>query len=83
MRILGFVSKMEDAKVQTIHEIREPVGMWCAVKLSDIHDIILVLQNCSFVVVDVQVIRSRENSHNSRKLRRSSLTIHAITSCQR
>jgi len=76
------ISKMRNGKVQTIHEIGKPVGMWRAVKLSDIHDIILVLQNCGFVVVDVQIIRSRENSHDGRKLGSSSLTVHAITTCQ-
>ena len=35
--------------------------MWTAVELSDIHDVILVFEHGSLVVVHVQIIGSRED----------------------
>jgi hypothetical protein len=57
--------------------------MWGAVELSDIHDIVLILQYRGFVVVDVQIVGGREDGHNGRKLCCSSLAVHAISRYKR
>ena len=49
-----------------------------AVELSNIHDVILVFQNGGFVVVDIQVVRGRENGHHTREPRRPGLSVHAV-----
>src|SRR4051794_18335597 len=51
-----------------------------AVKLSDIHDIVLVLQDRGLVVVDVEVVRCGEDSHHTGKSRSPSLSVHSISS---
>lgn len=53
--------------------------MRCAVELSDIHHVVLVFQNCSLVVVDIEVVRRAENRHYAREASRPSLSIHAIS----
>jgi len=52
--------------------------MWGAIELSDVHNVILILQHRGFVVIDVQIIWSREDGHDGRKLCCSSLAVHAI-----
>ena len=78
----GICKSINEAKVQTIHEVRKPVGVRRAVKLSDIHDIVLIFQNGCFVVVHVQIVWRRENCHDCRELGSSSLTVHAISGCK-
>lgn len=52
--------------------------MWRAVELPDVHHIALVLQDGCLVVVDVQIVRSTEDSHNRWKAGRLCLPIHPI-----
>ena len=54
-----------------------------AVELSDVHDVVLVLQDRSFVVVDVEVIRRREDGHDTRETCCPSLAIHSVSSILR
>lgn len=51
-----------------------------AIELTDIHNIVLVLQNGGFVVVDIEVVRGTENCHNTRKTSCSGFAIHSISS---
>ena len=52
--------------------------MRCAIELSNVHDVILILQNRRFVVVNVEVIRSTEYGHDTGESCRPGLPIHAI-----
>jgi hypothetical protein len=52
--------------------------MRSTIELSDIHDIVLVLEDCSLVVVYIQVIRSTKDGNNGRKASRSGLSVHSI-----
>ena len=63
----------------TIHEIGKPIRVRSAIELSNVHDVIFVLQNRCFIVVHVEIIWRREDGHDSRKLSSSSFTIHAVT----
>ena len=54
--------------------------MRCAIELSDIHHVILVLEHCGFVVVDIEVVRCAEDGHNTRESCCSCLPIHTISS---
>ena len=54
--------------------------MWCAVKLSDVHHVVLVLQNRGFVVVYVEVIGCAEDGHDTGEACRPGLSVHPIAS---
>ncbi len=53
--------------------------MWRAVELPDVHHIALILQYCRLVVVDVQIVRGTEDSHNRWEAGRLRLPIHPIS----
>lgn len=53
--------------------------MGSAVELTDVHDVTFVLEHRSFVVVNVEVIRSREDGHHRRESCRLRFTVHPIT----
>jgi len=52
--------------------------MWRAVELPDVHYIALILQHGRLVVVDVQIVRSTEDSHDGWETGRLRLPIHPI-----
>lgn len=52
--------------------------MRSAVELSDVHNVILVLQHSCLVVVYIQVIRSTEDGHDTGEASGASLAVHAI-----
>lgn len=54
--------------------------MRSAVELSDVHDIVLVLEHGGFVVVDIEIIGCREDGHDTGETRCPSLSIHSVTS---
>ena len=54
--------------------------MWCAIELSDVHHIVLVLQDRGFVVVYVEVIRGAEDGHDTWEACRPSLSVHPVAS---
>jgi hypothetical protein len=53
--------------------------MWRAVELPDIHDVTFVFEHRRFVVVNIEVIWSREDSHDGREACRFGFAIHAIS----
>ena len=53
------------------------------VKLTNVHDIVLIFQDCSLIVVDIEVVGRTEDRHDTRETSRSSLTIHSIASVLR
>lgn len=53
--------------------------MWGAVKLPDVHDIALVLENGGLVVVHIKIIWSREDSHNGRESSGLGFAVHAVS----
>lgn len=52
--------------------------MWCAVELSDVHHVVLVLQYRRFIVVHIEIIRRTEYRHDAREARRPRLSVHAV-----
>ena len=54
-----------------------------AVELSNVHNIVLVLQHSRFVVVDIEVVGSAEDCHHTRESSRPRLPVHAISSILR
>ena len=56
------------------------VGGGQLTELSDVHYIILVLQNGRFVIVNIQVIRRTEDCHDTGKTSCSCLAIHSVPS---
>ena len=54
--------------------------MWCAVELSDVHHVVLVLQNRGFVVVYVEIVGCAKDGHDTWEACRPSLSVHPIAS---
>lgn len=50
-----------------------------AVELPDIHDVAFVLEDGSFVVVDIKIVGGGEDGHNGWKPSCFRLSIHAIS----
>lgn len=53
--------------------------MWRAVKLSDIHDVVLILEDCGLVVIDVEVVWSGEDSHDGWESGSAGFSVHAVS----
>lgn len=49
-----------------------------AIELSDIHDVAFVLEHRGFVVVNVEVIRRREDGHHRWEPCRLCFTVHPV-----
>ena len=54
--------------------------MRSAVELADVHDIVLILENGGFIVVDVEVVGSAEDSHNGGEASGTRLAVHSVAS---
>ena len=52
-------------------------------ELSDVHNVVLVLEYCCFVVVDIKVVWRAEYRHDTWETSRPRLSIHAVTSILR
>ena len=63
---------------ENVHEIRKPVWVRCTVELPDVHDIIFVLEDCSLVVIHVEIVWCGENRHDRREACCSCLLVHSI-----
>ena len=48
-------------------------------KLTNVHDVVLVFQNGSLVVVDIQVVWSTEDCHDTREAGGPGLAVHAVS----
>lgn len=53
--------------------------MRCAVELPDIHHVVLILEDCSFIVVDVKVVGCAEDGHDTWEACRPRLSVHPVT----
>ena len=53
--------------------------MWRAIELSNVHDIVLVLEDSCLVVVDIEVIWCGEDGHDRRESSSSRLSVHAVS----
>ena len=53
--------------------------MRCAIELPNVHDVVLVLENGSLVVVDVEVVWSTKDSHDAGEAGGPRLPVHAVT----
>jgi hypothetical protein len=62
-----------------IHEIGKPVRVRSAIELPNVHDIALVLENGSLVVVDVKIVGCTEYGHDGRKARCLGFPVHAVS----
>ena len=41
---------------ENVHEVGQPVRMWRAVELANVHNVVFVLEDGCLVVVDVEVV---------------------------
>lgn len=57
--------------------------MRSTVELSDIHDVVFVLEHGGLVVVDVEVVWCGEDGHDGRKSGRTRLAVHPVASVLR
>lgn len=47
-------------------------------ELSDVHNVVLVLQDSSLVVVHIEVVWCTEDGHDTRETRRPGLPVHSV-----
>ena len=50
-----------------------------AIELTNIHNVILVLENGSFVVINVEIIGSGKDCHDRRESSRFCFTVHSVS----
>jgi len=62
-----------------IHEIGQPVWVWCAVELPDIHNIALILENGCFVIVHIKIVGGGEDGHDRGEACALRFAVHAVT----
>lgn len=55
--------------------------MRCAIKLSDVQYVRLVLEDRRLVVVHIEVIWSREQRHHGWETGRASFPVHTVSAC--
>lgn len=53
--------------------------MRCAVELPNVHDVVLILEDCRFVIVNIKVVWGAEDGHHAGKTRCPRLPIHSVT----
>jgi len=51
-----------------------------AIELTYVHDVVLVLQDSSFIVVNIKVVWGAEDGHDARETGCSRLAIHSVAS---
>ena len=79
MKRLTFLANERQTPSEDVHEVGEPVGMRGRVELPDVHDVALVFQDGGFVVIDIEVVRGREDGHDGGETGSLRLPIHAVT----
>ena len=62
-----------------IHEVWQPVRMRCAVELPDVHDVVLILEHGSLVVVDIEIVGGTEDGHDGGESSRLCLAVHSVS----
>lgn len=65
---------------EDVHEVGKPVWVRSAVELSDVHDVILVLENGSLVVVHVEVVGRTEDCHDAGETSCPRFPVHSVSS---
>lgn len=57
--------------------------MWRAVKLPDVHDVAFVFEHRRFVVVNIEVVWSREDGHHGGETCGLRFPIHTVSAIKR
>ena len=68
---------MSTTKIE-YHKVRKPVGVWRAVELSDVHDIVLILKDGGLVIVNIEIIGSRKDGDERGETSVVRLLVHSI-----
>jgi hypothetical protein len=53
--------------------------VWSTVELPDVHDVALIFENSSFVIVHIEVIGCREDGHDGGKACAFRFAVHAVS----
>jgi hypothetical protein len=64
---------------ENVHEIGKDIRMASIVKLLDVQSIIFKLNNGTLIIVNIAIVRSRENSYNYREILRTVPSVHLVT----
>jgi hypothetical protein len=56
--------------------------MGCTIKLSDIQNVALILQDSSFIVVYIEIVRGGEEGHHRWKACSPGFPVHSVTRCR-
>ena len=77
---LTLLSDERQGPREDVHEVGQPVWVRCAVELPDVHDVVLVLEYGSLVVVDIEVVRRAEDSHDTGETSSPCFPVHSVSS---
>lgn len=75
---LTFFSNKGQTPGEHVHEVWQPVWVGRTVELSDVHNIVLIFENGSLVVVYVEVVGSREDGHDRWETCRLGFAVHPV-----
>jgi hypothetical protein len=77
-RGLTLLADERQTPTESVHKVGKPVGVWHVVELPDAEHVRLVFDHRRLVVINVQIIRRREECHHAREPCLAALAIHAI-----
>ena len=75
---LTLLADKRQTPCENVHEVGQPIRVRTTVELSDVHDIVFVLQHSSLVVVHIQIIGRRKNGNQWGETCRLTFSVHAI-----
>jgi hypothetical protein len=52
----------------------------CAVKLTNIHNIVFIFENGGLVIVHIEIVGSREYGHDGREAGSLAFSVHSVSS---
>ena len=76
--LFTFFTDKRQTPCENVHEVGQPIRVRTTVELSDVHDIVFVLQHSSLVVVHIQIIGRRKNGNQWGETCRLTFSVHAI-----
>ena len=94
MALLTLLANERKRPSEYIHEVGQPIWVWRTVceqlvfdllqgmhlltELSNVHNVVLILQDCCLVIVHIQVVRCAEYGHDTGETSRPRLPVHAV-----
>ncbi len=75
---LTLVAHKRQAPFKHVHKVWKMVWVWRAVELTDVHEVVVVLEDGTLVCVNVAVVGSREQGDDGGEVCGVSLAVHLV-----